>query len=292
MHRLSKLNNASQQKHTLNPISDTAFFTCGARAADARAVIPVCGDFYAERFLDKHGCRIFEGFKRQTGACDGIVARHRIIDYLLRDLLVRDPATSVIVIGAGFDSRAFRLLGGDWTELDESSIIDLKNLRLPVAQCPNPLRRIAIDFAHQELSACLPEPAPGTPSVVVMEGVFIYLSEARITATLDALRRAFPGHALICDLNTRLFCTLYGASIVRQIDTLGAHFRYLVDEPTQIFRLAGYQLETAVSIVGKTLEYANNLAMLFLANCCTNSLLHGYAVHVFHTPKIEGLCQS
>src|SRR5471032_1477025 len=134
MHRLSKLNNASQQKHTLNPISDTAFFTCGARAADARAVIPVCGDFYAERFLDKHGCRIFEGFKRQTGACAGIVARHRIIDDLLRDLLVRDPATSVIVIGAGFDSRAFRLLGGDWTELDESSIIDLKNLRLPVAQ--------------------------------------------------------------------------------------------------------------------------------------------------------------
>jgi O-methyltransferase involved in polyketide biosynthesis len=42
-----------------------------------------------------------------------------IIDDLLREELVANPNLTVVIIGAGFDTRAFRLQGGTWIELDE-----------------------------------------------------------------------------------------------------------------------------------------------------------------------------
>ena len=142
----------------LKPISSTAFYCCGVRMEDAASRAPVCGDMYAKRFMDDAALRIFERFREFTPPNRSNAARHRIVDDLLRERLVHDPDTNVALIGCGFDSRAYRLGGGRWFELDEPEVIAYKNECLPISQCPNPLQRIPIDFAAESLEAKLASP--------------------------------------------------------------------------------------------------------------------------------------
>jgi hypothetical protein len=48
------------------------------------------------------------------------------------------PGDWVVVIGAGFDTRAFRLCGGRWVELDEPALITLKEAHLPARTFTHP----------------------------------------------------------------------------------------------------------------------------------------------------------
>jgi len=66
--------------------------------------------------------------------------------------LANNDKLNVITIGAGCDTRPYRLAEGNWLEVDQPRIMSYKNEKLPVAECTSPLRRIAIDFAHESLA--------------------------------------------------------------------------------------------------------------------------------------------
>jgi O-methyltransferase involved in polyketide biosynthesis len=94
---------------------------------DAEHDQPVCGDVYAKAFMNEEGLRVLEKFKDETATNSSNVARHRIIDDFLRQELLDHPDLRVVIIGAGFDSRAYRLKGGSWFELDEPQVIVYKD---------------------------------------------------------------------------------------------------------------------------------------------------------------------
>ena len=102
----------------MKPISQTAFYCCGVRMRDAESAKPVCGDVYAKLFMNEDGLRILEKFKDEVNPNTSNVARHRVIDDLLRDELAVNPNLRVVIIGAGFDSRAYRLQGGTFCSLE------------------------------------------------------------------------------------------------------------------------------------------------------------------------------
>jgi methyltransferase (TIGR00027 family) len=188
----------------MKPISQTAFYCCGVRMQDAERSNPVCNDSYAKAFMNEEGLRILEAFKDETNPNASNVTRHRIIDDLLRQELLTDPDLLIVIIGAGFDSRAYRLSGGRWLELDEPQVISYKNERLPASTCENELRRIPIDFSTDSLTEKLSPFSSQRPVVVVIEGVFMYLDEEVIEELLQKLHRLFPRHKLLCDLRKRL----------------------------------------------------------------------------------------
>src|SRR5438445_539444 len=130
----------------MKPSSETAFYCCGIRMRDAWRARPICGDHYAACFMDVRGLEILRKFRGTQLSNAGNVARHRYIDDYLRQQLAIDPELQIVLLGCGFDSRAYRLRGGTWYELDEPQVIAYKNDRLPAAQATNPLCRIAIDF--------------------------------------------------------------------------------------------------------------------------------------------------
>jgi methyltransferase (TIGR00027 family) len=272
----------------MNPVSDTAYLTCGARAEDAQKAKPICGDRYAERFLVGPGEAIYREFKKESGPVASIVARHRLIDDMLRERIAGKANTAVVIIGAGFDSRAYRIGGGRWIEIDEPQVIERKNPLLPVADCRNPLRRIAIDFAQESLADKLPRFAAGIPVVIVMEGIFFYLNESQRNATLLALRQAYPRHTLICDLGTRAFMERYGTSLIRRIEALGAKMVYLPEQPAANFIAAGYLLEGRRSIIESMLGFANNWFAGFTAWFLPRSMREGLGLYVFRLTPPAG----
>ena len=248
---------------------------------DAERDNSVCGDIYAKSFMNEDALRILEAFKDETSPNAATLARHRIIDDFLRRELLANPTLRVVIIGAGFDSRAFRLNGGNWTELDEPQVIEYKNELLPVPNCENELRRIPIDFSTDSLAEKLSVFSGRSPVVVVIEGVFMYLEENTIKQTLQILRRAFPEHKLIGDLMNRRFFEEYGRTLHEKLTDMGASFRFTVDDPENIFLESGYRRIEKTSIVGKAMELELLQIPKVALEIVLSTLTSGNATYVF-----------
>lgn len=238
----------------MKPISKTAFYCTGARALDARRKRPLCGDVYAERFMDEEAWRIFQPFRRFRGPNASNATRHRILDDLLRARLSRNPELRVVLVGAGFDSRAFRLEGGRWLELDEPQVFAFKEPRLPAASAPNPLLRVPIDFATERLADKLAPFAEAGPVAVVVEGVLMYLPEEEIHRLVATLRAAFPRLEILCDVMTNEFFEKYSRPIHEKIRALGASFRLPEHPLEEIFADEGLRQTERHSVLVRVAE--------------------------------------
>ena len=247
---------------------------------DAQSRRPICGDDYAKRFMDDRGLAIFQEFAGESAPNVSNVARHRYIDDLLRARFAEQRELQVVMLGCGFDSRAFRLGGGSWYELDEPQLIAYKNDRLPASQAPNPLQRIAIDFGVDSLQDKLRLIPRNLPTVVVIEGVTMYVPADSLVGTLEILQSWWPGHELIADLMTRRFIERYGRNIRRIIAQLGAQM-IPGDTPGLPFEQAGYRELSSTSVIGLSFKY-RALGMLNpLLRLIVPGAYAGYTVRVY-----------
>lgn len=265
----------------MDPIAKTAYYCCGVRAADAASPTPVCGDQFAQRFMTPAGREIFKNFERFRLPNATNATRARIIDDWLRERLNAVPDLRVVLVGAGFDTRAYRLDGGHWVELDQPSLIAAKNAALPIAEARNPLQRVAIDFSSESLADRLKPWATAQPTVVVMEGVSMYLTVEQLQATLAALRQAFPQHTLICDLMTAYFVRRFGGAIQAEIAKLGGRFAPPVADPAGAVAAMGYNQIRRVSMVARARELGAIRIPGLLLNTFLRGLRDGYCAYQF-----------
>lgn len=270
----------------MNSISNTAYYCCGVRMEDARKTPSICNDVYAERFMDERGKQIFEPFKSEKMPNISNIIRCRLIDDYLLAELGKNNQLNIITIGAGFDSRPYRLAGGNWLEIDEPQIISYKNEKLPVDECSNPLRRISIDFAHESLKEKLEEECAEDHTVFVIEGVFMYLEPEAIEATINTIQELFPKHVLYCDLMTKKFFTRFAQSVHSKLVASGGTFTERPDYPEEIFIQHNYKMIERIPMFRR----AGELGILwdevkipkFVCELMLNVFLkdlNGYAVH-------------
>jgi methyltransferase (TIGR00027 family) len=217
---------------------------------DAQSNRPLINDKYAEKLLGNDGLAYWEDFKNFTFPNSTNIARCYLIDTHLGEIISRNSETTVILIGAGLDSRAFRLPHGNWIEVDEPGVIDYKNEVLPVSQCPNPLKRISIDFENEELGEKL-KPFSNSNPVIVVEGVLMYLTQAQRATLFDTLAKTIGSHTLLCDLMTEHFFDKIakGSEMYAALNKSGAHFIDMTASVSKLLQDRGY----------KTLEVISNL---------------------------------
>jgi methyltransferase (TIGR00027 family) len=123
------------------------------------------------------------------------VVRTRLIDDLVRDS-IHAGARQLVLLGAGFDSRAFRL---DETkhiptfEVDHPATQRAKRERLKfiLEQVPENMHFVEVDFETDSLELKLRQAGfdDKIPAVVLWEGVVSYLSEPAVNANLTLLSR-------------------------------------------------------------------------------------------------------
>ena len=265
----------------MKPISKTAFYCTGVRALDARTPRPICGDQYAERFMDDEAWRAFEPFRKFRGPNISNAARHRIIDDLLRERLAANPDLPVVIIGAGFDSRAFRLAGGRWLEVDEPHLFAWKEPRLPATGSPNPLTPLPVDFAAERLADRLRPFTNAGPVTIVIEGVLFYLDEPRIRELLRTMRATFPRGEILCDVMTLEFFKRYSRPVHAKIQELGASF-VLPERPLEaVFEDEGYTQTAQISTTGRAAELGQMPWYMNLFTRVSPRFRAGYSVRVF-----------
>jgi methyltransferase (TIGR00027 family) len=137
------------------------------------------------------------------GLWAGIMARKRYIDDVLSEA-VAGPAEAVVNLGAGFDTRAFRLPGLSnvpvW-EVDQKATIEARRrrLRATLGGAVSHVTLAPIDFDREDLGSVLA--AHGYPrsanTFFIWEGVTQYLSEPGIRATMEFLHQAPAGSRLV-----------------------------------------------------------------------------------------------
>lgn len=270
------------RKRLVNAISKTAFFCCGIRAEDAKSPGSICADIYADDFMTEEGRTIWAQFSGHPRRNISNVVRARIFQDEISTYLKRNKELQIVNIGAGFDSRAYRLAGGRWFEFDEPSIIEHKNSRVPADICPNPLQRIAVDFGAGELPVALRQCQPQADTLVVIEGVFMYLDKEQVRDLLDALCGYFPTHTLICDLMDKTFFDRHLGKMHDQILALGSEFKLREINPEQLFLDHGYTQEREpLSIVGQARDFKAVFVPDILLKTALRSLRDGYRVHTF-----------
>ena len=132
-----------------------------------------------------------------------VVARTRLIDDAIAAALSEHPQ-QLVILGAGFDSRAFRLPGLRGItvfEVDHPDTQAAKQriLARALPALPTQVRFVACDFQQGSLETAMAAArySEAARSFILWEGVTNYLTEAAVDATLRWCARASPGSLLL-----------------------------------------------------------------------------------------------
>jgi methyltransferase (TIGR00027 family) len=133
----------------------------------------------------------------------GVVARTRLIDEAIAKAL--PGVEQALILGAGFDSRAYRLAqlrDVPVFEVDHPATQEAKRriLRSGSVQIPASVRFVPVEFGADDPAAKLAESgfASGKPTLVLWEGVTNYLDPVSVDATFRFLASAVaPGSPVL-----------------------------------------------------------------------------------------------
>jgi methyltransferase (TIGR00027 family) len=199
-------------------VSKTALFVCEHRAIAALHPDPKLRnpDVFAGKL-----CESISGLPRTYAEARAYIdnmgatfapyffvnARTFYIDAAL-ERAAADGATQVVVLGAGFDSRAYRFHASlpqlRFFEVDLPAMIEEKKKRIAavLGAVPDYVRYASIDFDRQKLEGVLPAVGydADQKTFFILEGVTMYVKEAGDAATLRFIaRNSAPGSRVVYD---------------------------------------------------------------------------------------------
>ncbi|WP_425825632.1 class I SAM-dependent methyltransferase [Streptomyces fractus] len=230
--------------------SRTAVLVCqGRAAADGRTAVGRFADPVAGRLLrDAERVPVDEvragtppkdwqarmTYESVRACAEVVVPRTVAIDEAVRS----HPTEQLVILGAGLDTRAWRLpelAHTDVWEVDHPASQEDKRARLTeagagsAAELPSVARRVRftpVDFAVDDLGAALDAAGhdPAAPTTWLWEGVVPYLTRDEVRTTVATLTaRSAPGSALVVNYQApsakatagRLLTRVLGSSVTR-----------------------------------------------------------------------------
>jgi len=265
----------------MKAVSKTAYYCCGVRMQDAESAHPLIGDKYARTLLGREGAAYWEEFKQFTMPNAANTARCYLIDSWVKQELNSHPDATIILIGAGLDSRAYRFNAGRWVEIDEPAIISYKSDVLPLKECNNELQRIPIEFEKERLADKLQAYVNRSFVIFIIEGVFMYLSNEQKNQLLSVVTALFPRHNLFCDLMSRKFYEKFGGKIQKKLAEHGAVFTDLADEPGRLFLEYGYTKKSQIGLPKAVTDLGLLRVPWLVRKLVFGKLISGYSVYHF-----------
>jgi methyltransferase (TIGR00027 family) len=198
--------------------------------------------------------------RRWPGVRTAVVARTRLIDDTIARLL-GEGVEQFVVLGAGFDSRAWRipaLRGVDVFEVDHPATQAAKREALARALDAQPahVRFVAVDFARDDLASRMDAAGylESRRTLFLWEGTTNYLTEPAVDATLRWCARARPGSVLLFtyvhrDIITNPASFAGSERLFASLERFGERFTFGIhpDELAAFLAKRGLSLESDVS---------------------------------------------
>jgi O-methyltransferase involved in polyketide biosynthesis len=165
----------------------TVLLTLYGRALDSRKPASVLGDVMADDLISKIDYD-FTDLKVGSSVVWQIAVRAKMLDDMARRFLIAHPDAVVVDLGAGLDTRMYRLAPPptvDWYDVDYPEVIDLRASLLPKHAQAHPIGASVTD-PHW----CDRIPAD-RPTMIVADGLMAWLSEGETRSLLNRLTDHF-----------------------------------------------------------------------------------------------------
>lgn len=180
-------------KSTIRDVSDTALWVAHYRAVETGRSDAIFRDPLAKVLVGERGAAIAGRFGREGRfTAWTVVSRTVIIDEYIQDAL-RDGVDAVVNLGAGLDTRPYRMdlpTSLQWVEADFPHLLAYKEeqLRDHVPNCR--LQRVGVDLSNDAARRTfIAQVAPEAKCILVLtEGVVPYLTEEQVSALAEDLR--------------------------------------------------------------------------------------------------------
>jgi O-methyltransferase involved in polyketide biosynthesis len=206
----------------------TMLATLYAKALDAEAADSVLCDHWARRIVDG----IDYDWARTTITArnaPSVTLRSAHFDHWTRQFLAVHADAVVVHLGCGLDSRYFRVAPGpgvEWFDVDHPEVAELRRRFYP--ERPG-LHVVAASVTDP---AWLSQVPADRPTLILGEGLTMYLTEADGLAMLRRMVAGFPSGELQFDAFNRLgIRTQWSNAVVRRA---GATLHWGIDGPADI----------------------------------------------------------
>jgi O-methyltransferase involved in polyketide biosynthesis len=222
----------------------TMLATLYAKALDADSPRSILHDHYAKAAVD----RIDYDWTRTTitaRSALGVASRSAHLDHWTTQFLAVHPEATVLHLGCGLDARVSRVDPGPgvrWYDIDHPEVIALREQVYPHRE------RYQMVPASVTDPAWLNELPADRPTLLVAEGLTMYLAEADGLALLRRVVERFPAGELQFDGFSRAGIRWQFANAV--VRRSGSTLRWGIDSPDEILEaVPGVRLLAAVPVV-------------------------------------------
>jgi methyltransferase (TIGR00027 family) len=230
------------------PLAATARWIAAARAAETRRPDRLLEDPWASALAGPEG-EDWLGARAESPALAVMIIRARFFDDFLRRVTGPGRAGQVVLLGAGLDTRGYRL---SWPgqvqvfELDQPEVLDRKQHILDRAGAQPRCARCAVgvDLAGRWTAGLLEAGFdPGAPSCWLAEGFLFYLPQDGVARLLDEVAGLAPtGSWLGFDIsNTATLTHPLTRPWIDMQARLGAPWLSALDDPAAFLAERGWQ---------------------------------------------------
>lgn len=241
---------ATGPKITITGAQQTNLATLCARAQDARQAKPILNDTWALHVLDQVPDYDFKPISPGAFAGAAIIKRALILDRWAASFLEKNPRANVIHLACGLDSRCLRLRWGGgsaggasgdkpgtaakgafadvcWVDLDLPDVIALRRQLLPSPSGPGIDYRLVAASVTE--SGWLNDIPADRPTLIIMEGLSMYLAEKDGISLLRRLLKRFSSGSIAFDCVGSIVLRAQG--LISMLRYTGATFGWAIDYP-------------------------------------------------------------
>lgn len=177
-------------------IADTARWVAYFRAVESERPDALFNDRHARVLAGERGRRIAERLP-QGPLSWSIAVRTKVFDELILEAIELRGVRTVVNLAAGLDTRPYRLPLPEhvrWFEVDLPELVESKSEALQHERPRCQLERIQLDLADPTERRALFSrlAAESSRTLIVTEGLLVYLEEEVVTSLATDLRQYFP----------------------------------------------------------------------------------------------------
>ncbi|MET8333621.1 class I SAM-dependent methyltransferase [Streptosporangium canum] len=170
------------------PMEDSLWLTLCGKALDYRRSDPILGDQMADEIVRRLGYDCGR-FKLSESPTINIAHRSKKMDEVAADFIARHPNAVGLDLGAGLDSRLFRLNPPstvDWYDVDFPNVITARRKVIPERANGHGIGTDLVDLNWLE---AVPS---DRPAVIIADGLLAFLTQEDMIALLKRLTDRFP----------------------------------------------------------------------------------------------------
>jgi methyltransferase (TIGR00027 family) len=238
----------------MSPLALTSRWVAANRARETEAPHRLFADPFAAALAGEEGFALLSASQktRPGAAADGpdpyLSIRTRFFDDALMRAANEADLRQVVLLAAGMDARAFRLLwprGTTLFEVDRDEVVEHKEAVLhALGARPECARGVVRADLEREWVGPLHQAGfdAERPAAFLAEGLLVYLEAGAVTSLLGALRGlARPGSWLGLDVvGVELLSSPYLKAFLEMLEQLGCPWRFGTAEPEELLARQGW----------------------------------------------------